>query len=206
MGNARPPISFAAHVRPSTDPPKGHVMLKRLAEVCFRRRRRVVLLWVLGIVVLGAVMGAVGSGYRSDFTLPDVESKRGIDLLDAQFGGEGAGRVGTIVFQAGSGVDDPQIRETMEAYLAQVAEISGIQSLRSPYAPDNASQISTDRRIGYAEFEAASDASFDETVRIGDDVRAAMPHLDGLRIELGGSAFAQFEVPSSEALGLGFAM
>ena len=56
-------------------------MLKRLAEVCFRRRRRVLLAWILGIVVLGAVMGAVGSGYSSDFTLPDVESKRGIDIL-----------------------------------------------------------------------------------------------------------------------------
>jgi hypothetical protein len=39
-------------------------MLKGLAEVCFRRRRRVLLLWILGIVVLGAVLGAVGSGYR----------------------------------------------------------------------------------------------------------------------------------------------
>lgn len=64
-------------------------MLNRLAAVCYRRRRRVLVLWVLGIVVLGAVMGAVGTGYRSDFTLPDVESKRGIDLLDEQFGGQG---------------------------------------------------------------------------------------------------------------------
>ena len=85
-------------------------MLKRLAAVCFRRRRRVLLLWVLGIVVLGAVMGAVGSGYRSDFTLPDVESKRGIDILDDQFGGQGAGQVGNIVFEADNGVEDPEVR------------------------------------------------------------------------------------------------
>jgi RND superfamily putative drug exporter len=185
-------------------------MLRRLAEVCFRRRRRVLLLWVLGIVVLGAVMGAVGSGYSSDFTLPDVESKRGIDILDDQFGGQGAGQVGNIVFEAEDGVEDPEVRAVMEPFLAEVAEIDGLQSLESPYAPGNERQISTQGdeagRIAYAEFEAPSDATFEETVAIGDDIRAAMPDVDGLRIELGGSAFAEFEVPSSEALGIGFAI
>jgi putative drug exporter of the RND superfamily len=73
-------------------------VLRSLAQVCFRRRRRVLLAWIVGIVILGAVMGVVGSGYRSDFTLPDVESKRGIDILDERFGGQGAGQVGNIVF------------------------------------------------------------------------------------------------------------
>ena len=185
-------------------------MLKRLAEVCFRRRRRVVLLWVLGIVVLGAAMGAVGSGYSSDFTLPDVESKRGIDILDDQFGGQGAGQVGNIVFEADDRIEDPAVRRVIEPFLAQVAEIDGVQSLESPYTPGNERQISSQGdeagRIAYAEFEAPSDATVEETVAIGDDIRAAMPSLDGVRVELGGSAFAEFEVPSSEALGLGFAI
>jgi putative drug exporter of the RND superfamily len=185
-------------------------MLRRLAEVCFRRRRRVLLLWVLGIVVLGAVMGAVGSGYRSDFTLPDVESKRGIDILDDQFGGQGAGQVGNIVFEADNGIEDPEVRRVIEPFLAEVAEIDGLQSLESPYTPGNERQISSQGdgagRIAYAEFEAPSDATFEETVAIGDDIRAAMPVAEGLRIELGGQAFAEFEVPSSEALGIGFAI
>jgi putative drug exporter of the RND superfamily len=186
-------------------------MLKRLAEVCFRRRRRVLLLWILGIVVLGALMGAVGSGYSSDFTLPDVESKRGIDLLDDQFGGQGAGQVGNIVFEADSGIEDPEVRRVIEPFLDEVAGIDGVQSLASPYEAGNESQIS-DRgddagRIAYASFEAPSDASFEETVAIGDDIRAVLPEdADGLRIELGGQAFAEFEVPSSEALGIGFAI
>jgi putative drug exporter of the RND superfamily len=130
----------------------------------------------------------------------------GIDLLDAQFGGQGAGQVGNIVFQTSRRVDEPPVPQIMEAYLARVATIPGVQSLRSPYAPGNEAQIARNRRIAYAEFEAASHASFDETARIGDDIRAAMPRVEGLQIELGGSAFAQFEVPSSEALGLGFAV
>ena len=185
-------------------------MLKRLACFCYRRRKRVVLFWILGVVVLGVAMGAVGSGYRSDFTLPDVESKRGIDILDDQFGGQGAGQVGNIVFQADQGLDDPQVRQTMEAFLAEVAQIEDVQSLRSPYEPGNEALIS-DRGelaglIAYAEFEAPSDASFEETAEVGRQIREAMPDLEGLRVELGGVAFAEFEVPSSEALGLGFAI
>ena len=41
---------------------------------------------------------------------------------------------------------------------------------------------------------------------IGDEIRAEMPDVDGIRVELGGQAFAEFEVPSSEALGIGFAI
>ena len=82
-------------------------MLKRIAEVCFRRRRRVLVVWIFGIVVLGAVMGVAGSGYSSDFTLPDVESKRGIDILDDHFGGQGAGQIGNLVFEADDGIEDP---------------------------------------------------------------------------------------------------
>jgi RND superfamily putative drug exporter len=116
-------------------------MLKRLAEVSFRRRRRVLLVWVLGLVVLGVVMGAAGSGYRSDFTLPDVESKRGIDILDDRFEGQGAGQVGNIVFEADAGVDDPAVRQVIEPFLAEVAQIDGVQSLASPYDEGNEGQI-----------------------------------------------------------------
>ena len=77
-------------------------------------------------------MGAVGSGYRSDFTLPDVESKRGIDILDDQFDGQGAGQVGNIVFEADAGVDAPEVRAVIEPFLAEVAEIDGVQSLVQP--------------------------------------------------------------------------
>src|SRR3712207_6924111 len=48
-------------------------------------------------------------------------------------------------------------------------------------------------RIAYAEFEAPSDASFEETTEVGRRIRDAMPQLDGGRIEVGGQAFAEFE-------------
>jgi putative drug exporter of the RND superfamily len=184
--------------------------LKGLATACYHHRGRVVIGWIVGIVVLGAVMGAIGTGYRSDFTLPDVESKRGIDILDDEFGGRGAGQVGTIVFEAQQGVEDPEVRSEMEAFFAEVAAIEDVQSVTSPYEEGNEGQIS-DRggeagQIAYAEFEAPSDATFEETGEVGRQIRERIPAIEGVRVELGGAAFAEFEVPSSEALGLGFAI
>ena len=37
------------------------------------------------------VSGAVGSAFRDEFNLPDVESKTGFDILDDEFGGQGTG-------------------------------------------------------------------------------------------------------------------
>ena len=181
-------------------------MLKRLAYACYRRRGRVVVAWILGLVILGVLRGTVGNGYRSDFTLPDVESKRGIDILDERFGGQGAGQVGNIVFRAEQGVDDPAVREGIEPFLAVVAGLDNVQSVTSPYQPGGERQISQNGQIAYAEVEAPFDASFEETAEVGRQIRAAIPDVEGVRVELGGAAFAEFEVPSSEALGIGFAI
>ena len=93
------------------------------------------------------------------------------------------GQVGNIVFEADDGVEDPEVRRVIEPFLAEVAAIEGVQSLESPYAPGNERQVSSEGdeagRIAYAEFEAPSDASFEETVAIGDEIRAAMPSAEG---------------------------
>ena len=41
---------------------------------------------------------------------------------------------------------------------------------------------------------------------IGKEMRELMPEIDGVQIEIGGAIFAEFEVPSSEMLGLAFAI
>ncbi len=190
-------------------------MFRRLGKWCFEHRRTVVLVWILGIFVFGGVMSAVGTAYSSDFTLPDVESKRGFDILEDEFPGQavGGGITGNIVWLTAEGVEvtDPEVREPMEAFLAEVAELDGVESVTSPFEEGNEGQISERGelagRIAYAGFEAPSDSSFEETAAIGTDIRNAMPVVEGIeQIELGGASFAEFEVPSSEALGIGFAI
>ena len=64
-------------------------MFVRLGPWCHDHRRLVLGLWVAALLLSGAVSGAVGGAFRDEFTLPDVESKQGFDILDEQFGGQG---------------------------------------------------------------------------------------------------------------------
>jgi putative drug exporter of the RND superfamily len=91
-------------------------MFGRLGRWCYDRRWAVVGVWVTALVVGGiALTGAGGTQTNADFSLPDVESRRGIDILDESFGGQGAGSTGTIVFQADAGVDDAEVRSASGA-------------------------------------------------------------------------------------------
>jgi RND superfamily putative drug exporter len=93
-------------------------VLARLGRWSHTHRVRVVIAWVAALFVLGGIMGTAGTDFRSEFTLPDVESARGFDIIDEHFGGQGGGQTGSIVFRAEQGVEDPAVRQAMEAYFA----------------------------------------------------------------------------------------
>ena len=50
------------------------------------------------------------------------------------------------------------------------------------------------------------DIDFTRAGEIRDEIRAEVPDIEGLRVELGGFIFAEFEQPHSELLGLAFAI
>ena len=185
-------------------------MFGRLGPWCHDRRKLVLGIWIAVLVLGGFLSGAVGSAFRDDFNLPDVESKRGFDILDESFGGQGTGQSGTIVFRADQGVRDPAVRSAMEALFARVAEIPEVDRVVSPYAEEGIRQISDEGpeagKIAYATVEFPLDINFERAHEIGQEILDTGPDLDGVRLELGGFIFAGFEEPSSEVLGLAFAV
>ncbi|MBI5089868.1 MAG: MMPL family transporter, partial [Actinobacteria bacterium] len=185
-------------------------MFARLAGACHDNRRLVAGAWVLAFVVIGAVSGIVGNGFRDEFDLPDSDSKTGFDVLDRDFGGQGTGITGTIVFHADQGVDDPEVRSAMEALFAQVEGIENVSRLESPYADGGERLISSNGpeagKIAYANVEMPDDIEFPDAEKIRDAILDDAPTIDGLDIELGGVIFAEFENPSSEVIGLAFAI
>ncbi len=182
----------------------------RLGEWCLDRRKLVVGLWLAALVSLIALANVIGSGFRDEFNLPDVESKTGFDILDAEFGGQGTGQTGTIVFKAGQGVEDPVVRQAMQALFERVEGIADVTRVVSPYAEDGAQQIATEGAgagtIAFASVELPDDIDFDRAGEIRDEIFEAAPAIEGLQLELGGFIFAEFEEPSSELLGLAFAI
>jgi len=185
-------------------------VFSRLGTWCHDRRKLVLGVWIVALVLVGAASGSAGDAFRDEFNLPDSESRTGFDILDEHFGGEGAGTVGTIVFHADQGVDDPEVRAEMQALFDATAEVDNVERVVSPYSEEGAQQISSEGpqagRIAYADVEMPEDIDMERAGKIRDAILAEAPDLDGLRIELGGWVFSEFDQPSSELLGLAFAV
>nr|MBA2624982.1 MMPL family transporter [Acidimicrobiia bacterium] len=184
-------------------------MLGRLARRCHNRRGIVVLAWVAALFLVGGLSGALGSGFTTEFSPPDVESARGIDIVDEHFGGVGSGFGGTIVFRTDGGVDDPALQEDIGAFLEDVGELEGLDVV-SPFSPEGAPQVAREGplagELAFARVETASDVSVEESASITSDVKDLEPDLDAVQVEYGGQLFAEFVPPESEVLGLGFAI
>ena len=185
-------------------------MFARLGPWCHDRRWFVLIGWVLALFVLNGIAGGVGSAFRDDLNLPDVESRDGFDLLDEQFGGQGTGYTGTIVFRAEQGVDDPEVQEQMQELFDLVAGLDDVARVDSPYAEGGEELISSEGPeaglIAYANVELPEESDFTRAAEIRDTILEQSPEIDGLTIELGGFIFADFEEPTAELLGLAFAI
>ena len=185
-------------------------MFARLGRWCFRNRGKVVLLWLATLILAGGVSGALGTAYSTEFALPEVESRRGFDILDEHFADSGAGgEGGTIVFRAEQGVTDPEVQRAMTSFFEEASQIEGM-TLTSPYSPEGAQQIAAQGpeagQIAYAQIGLPRDTSLEQATAIGTELRELMPEISGVQIEFGGALLAEFEVPSSELLGLAFAI
>jgi len=185
----------------------------RLGSFCFRRRWIVVGVWLLALLIGGGIAGGLGADYSDDFSLPAVESKRGFDILETQFEGSGTMTTGTIVFYAEQGVDDPEVEAVMTEYFDEVRDLDGVVEVSSPYDVDNpragsqiASQGELAGQVAFASIATDPDIGFTEITEIGKEVRDGRPELEGLQVEIGGANLAAFEEPSSEALGIAFAI
>ncbi|MGY6500385.1 MAG: MMPL family transporter [Acidimicrobiales bacterium] len=184
-------------------------MFARLGRWCFTHRYAVIGLWVAAAVLGGAVLGTIGTKTRTEFSLPDVESRNGIEVLDEHFGGQGAGFNGSIVFLAEDGVDDPAVRSTMEALFVEVDQIESVRVV-SPYTDEGQAQIARQGplagQVAYASIELPNGVTVEEAEVISHEMHELLPDVDGLQIEIGGEIFAPFEEPTAELVGLAFAI
>jgi RND superfamily putative drug exporter len=185
--------------------------MRRLGTWCHDRRKLVVIVWIVALILGNGVASAVGDAYRQDFSLSGFESTDGFTLVEDEFDdGSGSPQSGQIVFEAQQGVNDPAVKQAMEAMFAEVAQIEEVTGVQSPYAPGGEFQISSRGdaagRIAYATVNLPEDIDFTRASEIGDEIREQVPDIDGLQVELGGFLFAEFEQPSAELFGLAFAI
>jgi RND superfamily putative drug exporter len=166
-------------------------MLQRLAAWCYRRRRTVVVLWIVALVAVSVIGSNVGSSFSQGFNLSDTESARAAKLLETRFPAR-AGDEGQIVFAHDGGVQDSTVQARMEALFADVAEVPGVTAVVSPYSPDGARQIARSGDIAYAtvQFDKQASKIPDSTIERIRDLKDGAAG-DGVRVALGGRMFQE---------------
>lgn len=196
-------------------------MYERLARWCFNNAWKVVGAWVVTFAgILGATL-AVGPAYDGSFEIPESDSASGFEVIETYFGGAGAGLAGSIVFEADQGVADAEVAGAMSGLFDAIRSETGegetfeLLSLRSPYDEGGEVNIASvgDRagEIAYASINLPNDTDQAAAQEMGVAIlelieEQGVEEIDGLRVELGGASFGEFEPPESEVLGLAFAV
>jgi RND superfamily putative drug exporter len=179
-------------------------MVIRLADFCYRRRKLVLLGWVVGLVVVIALGQALPAKHRAEYRTPGAEATKAYDLLGQRFPARKGDSI-KIVF-AGN-LQDPATKTAVQAVIDRASKQPHVSGVDSPYSPENASQISKDGNIAYAQVNF--DATFSDLFNA--DSKFAKHFLDaihpgqsqGLDVEV--TTLVAQQKLGSEAIGLIFA-
>jgi RND superfamily putative drug exporter len=174
-------------------------MLK-LTRWTIAHRRIVVIAWIVLAAGVLFASQAIGKKNANNFSLPNTDSQRAVDLLQSRFPAQ-AGDADQIVFHTRTGkLTDASTRATIAPLLARIAKLPHVAGVVSPYAPGSGA-ISKTGTIGFAtvEFDLAADKlpkpAINRVIAAADSARSS-----SLQVELGGQAIKQAQQAS-----LGFA-
>jgi RND superfamily putative drug exporter len=185
-------------------------MLAKIAGFSYRRRWLMLLIWIIALVGFNFASGTAGGDYSTDFSLPGADSQKAFDLLNDRFP-QVAGETATIVFKADQGVDDPEVKQTMEGLFTELEGVDRLVGIDSPYTEQGAQQISPDGTIAYASMRFEFVEGQQVPIEVGKEIQklAGETELDGLTVEAGGGVvqFSEFEEPGgAEGIGILFAI
>ena len=179
-------------------------MLPKLAAWCYRRRRWVVVAWIVLLVGVNVLAKTAGGDLLKSLSLPGTESQRTFDVMKKDFARPGD--TGYLVFEskASGGVQAPSVRNEIEKTLAPaLRKEKHVASVVTPYEPRGAAFFSTDGKIAYAEIQfdvQANDVPVDLATHMRTVVEKA--NSSSLKVELGGSMFTDQTQPKSELVGI----
>ena len=179
-------------------------MLVQLADWCYRRRRLVVVAWVVALVGSFALAAGFGGEFKQNYLQPGSESKAASDALDEEFPQRSGDTVQIVVYSA-AGITAPETRTRAEKIFADAADSRHVVSVTSPFTDAGSGQISRDGTTAYAdvaldlkdnEFTVAQAKALVEPILSASD--------DTLQVEVGGAVakLSQAAPVGSEAIGL----
>lgn len=179
-------------------------MLIRLADLCYRRRRVVVVVWLAALFGAFALAGTFGGELKQDYLQPGSESKAAADTLTRSFP-QRSGDTIQVVIHSNSGVSSPDVMARAKAIFAEVATEKHVVGVASPFAADGVRQISADGTTAYADValdKTHSDFTIQEAKDLVEPILATSG--DTLQVEVGGQVALLSQTASfgTEVVGL----
>jgi uncharacterized membrane protein YdfJ with MMPL/SSD domain len=154
-----------------------------------QHRKKAILGWLAFVILAVAIGGSVGTKTLEQDDYGIGESGRADDAVQAHFPEKGSE---SVLVQSSGGVrtGDPEFRSAVNDVVARLERTENVQNVSSPYARDNAGQLSEDGRSALVTFELPGDSP-DEKVDPSLEAVAsvAAQHAD-LRIEQFGDGSA----------------
>jgi RND superfamily putative drug exporter len=178
--------------------------LHRLGAFAVRRRRTVLVGWLLSFILLGGLAMGFKGAFSSDFSIPGTESQQAAELVAERIPGANAdAAVGRVVFAApaGQSLRTAERKAAVEASVAALGKADKVASTTDPFA---ARTISKDGRIAYADLQFTV-GTRDVTATQTDAIAAATQSARqaGIQVEYGGAAAPTVsETPIGEVLGV----
>ncbi|MGW1098552.1 MMPL family transporter [Streptomyces sp. NPDC002455] len=175
------------------------ILLYRLGRLSFRRRGRVLALWLLLLALLGGGAAAFSGPTTSKFSIPGTESQKALDSLAREFPQAG-GATGTIVVVAPEG--GKLTPSAVAPVTEEAADVPGVLAAVDPFV---SKAVSQDGRYALIQVQFASGAD-----GITDAQREAFGEagasVSGLRVEHGGEIMRGVpEIGSTEIIGVAVA-
>ena len=180
-------------------------LLVRLARFCHRRRRSVLLLWIVGAAAVMAVGFSFAAPADDGFAGANSDSAQAQDLIKQHFP-EQSGDTMTLAIHADEGV--AAVRSRVEPVIGELSRAPHVVSVSSPYQVPG--QISPDQKTAFASVQLdkiSAEVPVGPVKKLISDARDASG--DGLTLRLGGQAVTTAETPQggpTEGIGVLAAM
>ena len=156
----------------------------RLGHFVVRRRRAVILAWVVLLIVTGTVGSSAFSVLSTDFGAgTTTESGRVAQQLDdlAETGGQIA------IVADDVDVDDPQIQRDLRAGLSQIAALDGVLDVVDPWSTGAEALRATDGRAALLVVTLAGDLAEEDELALAQQVEDLAHQLDAPEVLVGGN-------------------
>ena len=118
--------------------------LARLADIAYRRRRRMILGWIIAMIVLIGVGSSLAGEYNADYNTPGSESKAASDLTEERFGGY-SGQEIYVAAKDPAGFDSPaEAEQRLQGFFDEAEAVQHVDPHVTPVrVSDNGEIVST---------------------------------------------------------------